>query len=381
MSKTITGLWSDAANLPQGNAVLFLTLSHDALVAGTSIIVPSTLRIPLTTAGTIPPNKTIWANDELLPVGTTYTAIVIGPGGSTLYGPETFGIVGVSPINLNNLIPTMPNVSFPSPVLQNPAAIQSISGFSLFLDSAVVLGWGSSGITSPDTGLSRTAAGIVSVGNGTAGDTSGTIRLTAVQGPGYQKQIFTSSGTFTIPTGVTQIKATVIGGGGGGAGAANTSFGCGGTAAGTAIKWLTGLTPGNTITVTVGAAGTAGTNAPTNGGNGGASSIASGTQTITTVTANGGFGGISGSSTGGSGGTCTNGDINITGAGNLTTNTGNVGTAGRSSTMGGGAPSSVGVAGTNATGFGSGGSGGSGSGGATAGGTGSGGIVLMEWIS
>jgi hypothetical protein len=74
-------------------------------------------------------------------------------------------------------------------------------------------------------------------------------------------------------------------------------------------KYLHGLTPGNTLALTIGAAGAA---TPTSGG---ASSLASGTQTITTLTANGGTDASSGSNSvvSGAGGTATNGDLNVTG--------------------------------------------------------------------
>lgn len=138
--------------------------------------------------------------------------------------------------------------------------------------------------------------------------------------PGILGQVFTSSGTFTIPAGVTALKVTVIGGGGGSGGYAsgsqNTCSG-GGGAGGTGISFLTGLTPGNTIAVTVGAAGTAAASGNNTGGTGGSSSIASGTQTITTITCTGGSGGSgTGGSTsngGGSGGTSTGASINKTG--------------------------------------------------------------------
>jgi hypothetical protein len=133
---------------------------------------------------------------------------------------------------------------------------------------------------------------------------------------GFRAQAFTGNGTFTIPTGVTAIKVTVVGGGGGGGG--GYDLGCagavpasGGSGAGTAIVYLSGLTPGNTIAVTVGGAGTGG--APgANGGTGGNSSIASGTQTITTVTASGGGRGIYNNQPDGPGGT-TNATLGITG--------------------------------------------------------------------
>jgi hypothetical protein len=112
------------------------------------------------------------------------------------------------------------------------------------------------------------------------------------------------------------LKITVVGGGGGGAG--GYDFGCagvvpasGGSGAGTAIVYFSGLTPGNTILVTVGGAGTGGASG-SNGGTGGNSSIASGTQTITTVTASGGGRGIYNNLGDGPGNT-TNATLGITG--------------------------------------------------------------------
>jgi len=120
------------------------------------------------------------------------------------------------------------------------------------------------------------------------------------------------SGFFTIPAGVTRLKATVVGGGGGSSGALSGGTGRGGGGGGTAIKWLSGLTPGNTIAYSVGAGGTAGTSTG-NGGNGSASTISSGTQTITTVTGGAGAGGDLSGGAGGNGGAATNGDLNISG--------------------------------------------------------------------
>ena len=66
---------------------------------------------------------------------------------------------------------------------------------------------GSTGITFPDSTTQTTAAG-ASI-------------------PGVLGQTFTSSGTFTIPSGVTALKVTVVGGGGGGAPANGAKDGCG----------------------------------------------------------------------------------------------------------------------------------------------------------
>jgi hypothetical protein len=105
--------------------------------------------------------------------------------------------------------------------------------------------------------------------------------------------VFTSSGTFTIPSGKTVVKVTVQGAGGGSGGSTYANqAGVSGGGGGNTVKYLTGLTPGNTLTVTVGTGGTAGSSGGSNGGTGVTSSVASGTQTISTVSATGGSGGL-----------------------------------------------------------------------------------------
>lgn len=185
-------------------------------------------------------------------------------------------------------------------------------------------------VASGGTGAATLAANNVLLGNGTsavqtvapgtAGNllTSNGTTWTSAAAPssysGVTSQVFTSNGTFTIPSGVTKVKVTVVGGGGGTAGGNSNAQIVAGGGGGAAIKWLTGLTPGNTLSVTVGAGGTAGTSAPTDGGAGGNSSVASGTQTITTITANGGSGGTGNTAIPGAGGSATNGDLNMPGS-------------------------------------------------------------------
>jgi hypothetical protein len=197
--------------------------------------------------------------------------------------------------------------------------------------------------------------------------------------PSFQK--FTTSGTFTIPA-VNAVKVTVVGGGAAGGGASVSNTGAGGGSGGVAYKWLSGLTPGNTLTVTVGAGGTGVSNAT--GNNGSASTVASGTQTIATITANGGVGGQASTNPGpGSGALIsTGGDINGAGAPGIFINTASTfGGAGGSTFLGGGAPnvpgSSVGQAAIANTG---GGGSGAGIGATNAGGAGAAGIVIFEWV-
>ena len=164
-----------------------------------------------------------------------------------------------------------------------------------------------SSVTLNNTGVTSIVAGTnISVSGATG---AVTVNSTATGLPGILGQVFTASGTFTIPTGVTAVKATLIGGGGGGGGGHGASYGGSGGYGGGAIKYLTGLTSGATITVTVGGGGSGGSPFG-NGGAGGNSTITSGTQTITTVTGGGGGGGSSYG--GGASGIGTNGSINNT---------------------------------------------------------------------
>jgi len=94
-------------------------------------------------------------------------------------------------------------------------------------------------------------------------------------------QLFTASGTFTVPAGVTKIKVTLIGGGGKGSNASGSGLGAqgglGGGGGATVVSWLT-VTPGNGIAVSVGAGEntTFGSLTAAKGGDDGAGGVASG---------------------------------------------------------------------------------------------------------
>jgi hypothetical protein len=97
--------------------------------------------------------------------------------------------------------------------------------------------------------------------------------------PLHGKQVFTSSGTFNVPTGVTSVKVSVIGAGGnGGTGTSDWQGGGGGGAGGYVVDYVS-VTSGGTATVTVG----------TNGG-----SRTSSFAGATTITATGGANGSNG---------------------------------------------------------------------------------------
>jgi len=153
------------------------------------------------------------------------------------------------------------------------------------------------------TGANTLPANSVLVGNGTsalqsvAPGTSGNVlrsngtawvSTTIAEYDGVNFQTFVSSGTFTVPAGITAIKVTVRGGGGGGAQSVlNASCqdvpGGNGGFGGFSAGFLT-VTPGASYTVTIGAGG-AGSNSGS-GSAGGASSFG------TAFTTTGGGGGL-----------------------------------------------------------------------------------------
>ena len=104
-----------------------------------------------------------------------------------------------------------------------------------------------------------------------------------VLAPAYQS--FTSSGTFSVPSGVTAVDVLVVAGAGGGAGGG--SGGGGGGAGGLIFRPGFPVTPGGTVSVTVGCGGAGSTvaNQDNNPGSSGQDSV------FGTITAKGGGGG------------------------------------------------------------------------------------------
>lgn len=214
---------------------------------------------------------------------------------------------------------------------------------------------------------------------------------------GHGIQLFTSSGTFTAPAGVTIVYLTMTSGGGGGGNSSGGSSGSGGGGGGSAGAYLFNypypVTPGNTYSITVGSGGSGGSNGNSSvfdaltlmGGNGGGNG---------SVTPHGS--GATPPSTGNSASSSTGGSISLNmivfGSGA----DGNNGGAGSGGSGGGGGGSAFGVGGngnatagggsggngSNATGFcagGGGASGGGGSGGGASGGSGSPGFVIVQY--
>lgn len=91
---------------------------------------------------------------------------------------------------------------------------------------------------------------------------------------GRNQQVFTASGGFSVPPGVTQIFVKLWAGGGGGGGGNNSNYGCGGAGGGYAEGSYT-VTPGAGISVIIGAGGAYGVSSGGDGTNGGSSSFGS----------------------------------------------------------------------------------------------------------
>lgn len=330
----------------------------------------------------------------LTPASATTGAVVLGGTLAT-----TNGGTGLTTVGTNGQVLTSNGTTLS---YQTPAAATtfqtSLSGLtpSTATSGTVTLA-GTLGAASGGTGLtSPGTSGNVLTSNGSAWLSS----APAAGGvPGASGEIFTSSGTFTIPTGVTKLKVTVVGGGGGGGSAQFSGGGGGGGGGGVAVQYFSSLTPGGTLAVTIGAAGSS------NGGTGGTSSIASGTQSITTLSASGGSGGASANASSGSGGNGGSsfanaafsvvggrggdgyGDVSTGGGGGAAGGGGGVYGGGSASAVGGGgsfgsggASGSAGNGGSVGTGYGSGG-GGAGNPGTPAanGAAGKAGIVMVEW--
>jgi len=273
------------------------------------------------------------------------------------------------------------DLTSPGPIgstASNTGAFTSLTGTTLFTTGNIGVGTstangrlivqgGNVGIGTVNPNATLTVAGIVYSTSGGFRFPDNTIQTTAPR----LGQVFTSSGTFEAPTGVTRVYLVGIAGGGAGAGINNVSnTGGGGGGSG---QWITPMypytvVPGNSYTVTVGSGGTG---VAGGGGSSGGNSVF---DTLTLLGGTGGSGTTGGStaSVTGAGTAGSAGGSGGSGGGVVKTAVaGGAGGSGASSSGGGGAGSPYGTGGTGGefngaggtsptagSGFGSGGGGG-----------------------
>jgi hypothetical protein len=151
---------------------------------------------------------------------------------------------------------TLPNVN--GTVLQSGTTVtvaQGGTGAASLTANNVLLGNGTSAVQVVAPGTN----GNVLTSNGTTWTSAAP--ATPASGQIYS-EIFAATGSWTAPTGVTRVRATVVGGGGGGS---TSTCGTNGGKGGVAIGIYT-VTPGTSYSITIGAGGAATGNTSAAGG-------------------------------------------------------------------------------------------------------------------
>ncbi|PWT73645.1 MAG: hypothetical protein C5B60_07940, partial [Chloroflexi bacterium] len=124
----ISGQWRDARGNLARNGDLHLKLNQDAMIPATSQTAPREVSFHLNEEGGLPAGSQVWANDEMLPTTTYYTATVTEQGGGLIWGPQNLVIVSQDPtdmtgksiIDLNSIIP-LPGIANLLPSAAVPA--------------------------------------------------------------------------------------------------------------------------------------------------------------------------------------------------------------------------------------------------------------------
>ena len=217
------------------------------------------------------------------------TLTPISAGGSPPFGKDFNGI-------LNILSAWAQWLSAGGPVPYDPVFSPSIGGYPAgAVVEAVQLGFAWLCLTDNNTSNPETGG-------------AGWSKFSYVPNYGYQTYKAHGTYTFVVPAGVYNIFAQVCGAGAGGAGSNSTSQGGAGGAGGYDEGWLS-VTPGQSVTVTVGQ-GSAGVGVNTTAAQGGTSSVL-------TISSTGGLGGNhntpTGSNAGGVPGLGSGGSLNIYG--------------------------------------------------------------------
>jgi len=202
-------------------------------------------------------------------MGLTFNGMILNLSGITIVSRPDAPTIGTATAT----IATTATVDFIAPAynggatITNYTAVSSPGGITGTLsqsDSGTIT---VSGLT-PDTSYTFTVYATNSEGNSSSSSASNEITTL----PNVGQAIFVTSGTYswTVPDAITSISVVCVGGGGGSGGSTATSGGQGGQGGQLAYLNNYTVTPGATISVTVGAGGAgqpAGTTTRTLGGN------------------------------------------------------------------------------------------------------------------
>lgn len=344
--------------------------------------------------------------DSLVKIGINLVATTLGPFTAPTTAGQSQNFLVQASLTETDTIPTvLPYYNPSNPALpyagpgnngaaQNRVRQQTVN---LQIKPGSSATTGSQTTPSPDAGF--VGLYVVVIANGQSTITAGNIATLATApfipfklGPGMNPG-FSRSGSFgpggslggsgttnwTVPAGVTRVKARVWGGGGGGGGSQASPSAASGGGGGGYTEGIYTVTPGQVIAVTSGTGGAVGVaGGANNGGSGGTSSFGS------LCTSTGGTNGVGAATSAyqvslGTFGTGTGGNVlNINGTnGQAGANIGSVGLAGAGghSYSGAGSPPTVTTATSGMNPGGGGGGGGNGGGG----GVGGYGLVILEW--
>jgi hypothetical protein len=301
------------------NQLVVRNLSSNAS-ASADIVVNNNQSTDTTYYGDFGMNSSAWSGTGFSTANAVYLTATTAPlilGTTTDHGVEIW--TGATPVQSLSIAATTGITTLKELALTTKLAVAqggtggSSAGITLFNNITGYTASGATGTTSTNLVFSTSptlttpslAATPGSTDNGTAVASTAFVRLYG----GFQNMVVLTSGsgaTGTIPTGISKIKVTMIGGGGAGGGgaAAIGDAGAGGGSGAMSIAYLVSASlSGATYTYTVGTAGAGASGAV--GGNGGASSFS---VLSNTFTAPGGTGGALGAAVstpyaGGAGGT------------------------------------------------------------------------------
>jgi len=264
------------------------------------------ISVPNGAAQQIQPGMTIGDSGGYLPSGTTVSSVTPGSGGASdvitvsmaatgsagndtisFVGPATVGWTYVNALSGSTLVVNRTNEVITGTVVSDP--VLSGAGAVKIIDPAQYVG----GI--PVVGIPAPSQVLVA----TSATAAGWETLSS-DAPERRVTVMASSGTYSVPAGVSQLRITCVGGGGGGGGGGSAGThaaqaGGSGGAAGSCSSQILSVRPGDSLVITVGSGGAGGQGGAAGGSNPGQNGVEGGPSMVAAsaglVIGNGGPGG------------------------------------------------------------------------------------------